>query len=134
MCYNRHMENKLQKIDGRYLKELRTSHGLSIRDLAEKIYVSKSSVQRWEKSFVPENADIINELADIFGLSVAEMRAQSAKRYGGAPEEFDDGLTPDQRAEAKFGLKGIGRAVLIICAVAAVAIFVPLIFLIAGIL
>lgn len=122
----------MNRIDGKYLKDLRDERGLSIRELAEKIYVSKSSVQRWEQSSVPENKDILNKLSEVFGISVEDMREQSLKRYGAehlkdvsSPE--DDGLTPDERAEAKFGVKGIGIALCAVCAVLALAVILPIV-------
>ncbi len=126
----------MNRIDGRYLREMREERGLSIRAFAQKIYVSKSSVQRWEQSVVPENADILNKISEVFALSVEDMRTQSAQKYGvahleGMIAEEDDGLTPDQRAEAKFGLRGISSTMLIICGVAAVVLLVPLIILLA---
>ena len=107
--------------------------GLSIRELAEKIYVSKSSVQRWEQYVVPENADILNKLSEVFGISVEDMRKQSAEKYGvehlkDMVAEEDDGLTPDERAAAKFGIKGLGIAAAVLCA-ALVLVVLILIFL-----
>ncbi len=126
----------MDRIDGRYLRELREERGLSLRAFAEKIYVSKSTVQRWEQSVVPENTDILNKISEVFGISVEDMREQSAKKYGvehvkDMVAEEDDGLTPDQRAEAKFGIKGLGTAAMIICGVALVAMVIPLIILVA---
>ena len=123
----------MDRIDGKYLKELREMQGLSIRELAEKIYVSKSSVQRWEQYVVPENADILNKLSEVFGISVEDMRKQSTEKYGvehlkDMVAEEDDGLTPDERAAAKFGIKGLGIAAAVLCA-ALVLVVLILIFL-----
>lgn len=118
----------MDRIDGKYLKELREMQGLSIRELAEKIYVSKSSVQRWEQYVVPENADILNKLSEVFGISVEDMRKQSAEKYGvehlkDMVAEEDDGLTPDERAAAKFGIKGLGIAAAALVLVVLILIF-----------
>ncbi len=72
----------MDKISGKYLKELREERGYSLREFAEKVYASKSSVQRWEQSFLPENADVLNAVAAVFQFSVEEMRVQSAIKYG----------------------------------------------------
>ena len=122
----------MNRIDGKYLKELSEGRGLSIRELAEKIYVSKSSVQRWEQSVVPENRDILNKISEVFGLSVEDMRVQSAEKYGvehlkGKTAPEDDELSPDERAEAKFGIKGLGIALAAVCIAIAFAVVLPIV-------
>ena len=122
----------MNRIDGKYLKELREGRGLSIRELTEKIYVSKSSVQRWEQSVVPENRDILNKISEVFGLSVEDMRVQSAEKYGvehlkGKTAPEDDELSPDERAEAKFGIKGLGIALAAVCIAIAFAVVLPIV-------
>lgn len=105
------MKKTLHGIDGRYLKYLREKEGLSLRALAEKIYASKSSVQRWEASSVPENPDVLEKLSQVFGMSVDEMRRRSEEMFG------ENSLTPDERAELKFGIKGLGKILLGVAAV-----------------
>ena len=61
------------------------------------------------------------------------MRKQSAEKYGvehlkDMVAEEDDGLTPDERAAAKFGIKGLGIAAAVLCA-ALVLVVLILIFL-----
>ncbi len=104
----------MNRIDGKYIKKLRRAHGLSIRAFAEKIYASKSSVQRWEQSYVPENEDILNNISRLFGISVEDMRAQSAQ---------EEGLPPEKLAEMRFGVKGL----IVMLAVAAAAILLPVV-------
>lgn len=101
--YNEYMN----KIDGRYLRQMREERGLSLRAFADMVYASKSSVQRWEQSSVPENEDILNAISEVFNLSVEEMRAQSEKRFG---EIREDDYTPEQLAEMKFGVKWLAVA------------------------
>lgn len=81
---------------------MREERGLSLRAFADKVYASKSSVQRWEQSAVPENEDILKAISEVFNLSVEEMREQSEKKFGkGKEEEY----SPEQLAELKFGVK-----------------------------
>ena len=62
------------KIDGKYLRKLRQGRGLSLRALADKIYVSKSTLQRWELSHVPEeDEEICARLAEALGVGVEEL-------------------------------------------------------------
>lgn len=118
------MDKTLQKIDGRYLKYMRKKQGLSLRALAEEVYVSKSSVQRWESSSVPENPDVLEKLSQVFGVTVEEMRMQSAEMFG---EEST--LTPDERAEVKFGIMGLGKIIGGVAVAIVVVIVILILFL-----
>lgn len=89
----------MNKIDGRYLKKLREENGLSLRAFADKIYASKSSVQRWEKSTLPEDEDLLSKIAEVFKTTVEEMRKESELKYG------ENVLSPEQLADLKFGIK-----------------------------
>lgn len=112
----------MNKIDGRYLKELREERGLSLRAFADKIYASKSSVQRWEKSAVPEDEELLNKIAEAFGLTVEEMRTRSEMKYG------EDALSPEQLAELKFGVKKLILPLL--CVTAVVAVFIVILVIV----
>lgn len=113
------------RIDGRYLKDLREQNGYSLRTLAEKIYVSKSSLQRWEKSEVPDFEDVRQRLADVFNVTVDEMCMQSATKYDEmkcpvdeeeiefADEDFE--LDDKSRAELKFATKWIIVPAVLLC-------------------
>ena len=82
----------MEKMDGHFLRKLREERGWSLREFAEKIYTSKSTVQRWEQSYVPENEDILNNISRLFGIGVEDMRAQSAQEEGLPPEKLADAL------------------------------------------
>ena len=90
------------KIDGRTLKDLREQNGLSLRAFAQKIYASKSSVQRWEKSFLPNDNELIERIAKVFGITAEELEKRSNEKYGAAAEEK---LSPERLAELKYGVK-----------------------------
>lgn len=97
----------MNKIDGRYLRELREQNGYSLRAFAEKIYSSKSAVQRWEQTFIPESPEILNKIAEVFDMEIDEMRRQSENKYGKRNDSVTvDELSPDKLAEIKFGMKG----------------------------
>ena len=64
------------KTDGKYLRKLRQGRGLSLCALADKIYVSKSTLQRWELSHVPEeDEEVCERLAEALGVGVEELYA-----------------------------------------------------------
>ena len=69
----------MAKINGKALRKLREERGLSLRAFAEKIYVSKSSVQRWEKSYLPEDDAVLESIAQVLGVSVDDMCKISEK-------------------------------------------------------
>ena len=90
------------KIDGRIIKDLREECGLSLRAFAQKIYASKSSVQRWEKSSPPADEELIERIAQVFGITAKELEKKSEEKYGTAAE---DKLSPEKLAELKYGVK-----------------------------
>ncbi len=60
------------------------------------------------------------------------MRVQSAEKYGvdhlkGKTAPEDDALSPDERAEAKFGIKGLGIALAAVCIAIAFAVVLPIV-------
>lgn len=89
----------MQRISGKLLKKLRKEHGFSLRTFAQKIYVSKSSVQRWEQTFVPENEDILNCISNLFNISIEDLRKQSQN-------EYSTDISPEKLAEMRLGLRG----------------------------
>ena len=90
------------KIDGRIIKHLREERGLSLRAFAQKIYASKSSVQRWEKSSPPEDEELIARIAQVFRISPEELERRSKEKYGA---DAEDRLSPEKLAELKYGVK-----------------------------
>ncbi len=81
----------MEHISGQYIKHLREERGLTLRSFAEQIYASKSSVYRWEQAHVPENEDILQRIAAVFGTDAAALREGSAQ------------FTARQRAEQTAG-------------------------------
>lgn len=108
----------MNKIYGRYLKKLREEKGLSLREFADKIYSSKSSVQRWEKSSVPEDNDLLLRIAEVFDTTVEEMQKQSYLNYA------EDSLSPEQLADLKFGIKWLAIPIVGIFSLLAVTILI----------
>lgn len=113
----------MQKVDGRLIRNLREERGYSLRTFAEMIYVSKSSLQRWEKSFVPANDDVLNRIAEVFGMTTEELLAQSRKRYG---ESTADDITPDELVEVKYGVKRLILLITIVCIFGITTLVLPL--------
>lgn len=52
------------------IKNLRTTKNLSQDDLAEKLYISRQAVSKWENSEATPDIDKLVQLAEIFGVSL----------------------------------------------------------------
>ena len=55
------------------LKELRSKKGVSQSELAEKIFVSRSAVAKWENGLGLPNAESLRLLSEYFGVSADEL-------------------------------------------------------------
>lgn len=52
------------------IKNLRTTKQLSQDDLAEKLYISRQAISKWENNEATPDLDKLIQLADIFGVSL----------------------------------------------------------------
>ena len=50
--------------------ELRTKHGLSQDELAEKLYVTRQAVSRWENGETVPNTETLKLLSKLFDISI----------------------------------------------------------------
>ena len=50
--------------------QLRTKHGLSQDELAEKLYVTRQAVSRWENGETIPNIDTLKLLSELFDVSI----------------------------------------------------------------
>ena len=55
------------------LKELRLKKGISQTELAEKIFVSRSAIAKWENGLGLPSDDSLNQLAEFFGVEPSEL-------------------------------------------------------------
>lgn len=58
-------------IDGKRLKQLREEHHYSAKKLGEILGYSEATVYRWEKENSLRDIDIVNKLAQIYGVTVS---------------------------------------------------------------
>ncbi|MBQ4248012.1 MAG: helix-turn-helix domain-containing protein [Ruminococcus sp.] len=61
-----------QKI-GEFLKELRKEKGLTQEQLADKLFVSRRTVSRWETGSNMPDLDMLVELADLYEVDLREI-------------------------------------------------------------
>ena len=62
------------------LFELRTQHGLSQDDLAEKVFVTRQAVSRWETGETVPNTETLKLLSELFGVSINALLGAPQKR------------------------------------------------------
>lgn len=58
---------------GQRVKKLRTEAGLTQEDIAKKLDLSKTAVGAWENGRAKPRLDKLNQLADLFGVTAAEL-------------------------------------------------------------
>lgn len=60
-------------VTGKVIKELRKKHGFTQKELAEKINVSNKTVSKWETAKGFPDIVLIEDLAKVLGVSIAEL-------------------------------------------------------------
>ena len=55
---------------GTFLKELRNGKGITQEQLADRFYVSRRTVSRWETGSNLPDLDVLVELADFYDVSI----------------------------------------------------------------
>lgn len=63
---------------GENIKRLRTTNGLTQKDLAEKLFVTAQAVSRWENGEVEPSATTLYEMSKIFNVSIDEIFGNGA--------------------------------------------------------
>lgn len=61
------------------LLKLRTKHGLSQEELAEKIYVTRQAISRWETGETTPNTETLKLLSKLFGVSINTLLGSPQK-------------------------------------------------------
>ena len=59
--------------------ELRTKHGLSQDELAEKVFVTRQAVSRWENGETVPNTETLKLLSNLFGVSINTLLGSPQK-------------------------------------------------------
>ncbi len=87
---------------GEKLRKLRCEYGMTQEELAQRLFVSRSAVSKWETDAGYPNIESLKQLSHLFGMSIDE-------------------LISDEDIEHKKGLEAKRNRVFYICAVACVA-------------
>ena len=61
------------------LKKLRTEKGLSQRELAEKMYVTRTAITKWENGYRLPDAAMIKRLSEVLGVDVNTLLSAVAE-------------------------------------------------------
>lgn len=72
------MNDKISKVFGERLKNLRDARGLRQEDVGDWFKMQKSTVSQWENGRLP-HVMILNELADKFGVTVDYLLGRTDK-------------------------------------------------------
>ena len=60
---------------GVFLRQLRSEHGMTQKDLAERLFVSDKAVSKWERGLSLPDIALLQPLADTLGITVTELLA-----------------------------------------------------------
>lgn len=97
---------------GPNIKKLRLQHGLTQKNLADKLFVSAQAVSRWENDGVEPSISTILELAKIFGVTADEIlnpqdaTAQKVEEAQGTVDNGTEKTTPkEELAPSKIEIK-----------------------------
>ena len=104
----------MRKLNGRYIKNLREHHGYSLRKFAAMIYVSKSSLQRWEQTVFPDNTELLEKIASVLNMSVDELQAKEClfdNQDKAAETKETYGLTDEELSVLAAGTRGLSSSV-----------------------
>lgn len=58
---------------GKFIKELRAENNMTQKQLAEKLYITDKAVSKWERGLSLPDISLLENIAEIFGVSVSEL-------------------------------------------------------------
>ena len=115
------------------LVRLRKEHGLSQRDLAEKLNVSRQAVSRWEQGTAMPSADNLISLSQLYGITLDTLvHGESTQADIQAEEQDAESLkienTPSDRAHlGRGGFSGKRKLIALVLGVLVVGLIALLI-------
>lgn len=71
---------------GKYIRALRTKHGMTQAALASRLHVTDKAVSKWERDLSYPDISLFPRLAEVLGVSVSELI--SAADNGEEPEQL----------------------------------------------
>ena len=61
---------------GAFLLQLRKEHGMTQKELAERLFVSDKAVSKWERAEGVPDVIVLKEIADLYGITVNDLLAE----------------------------------------------------------
>ena len=84
------------------LQRLRKEKGLSQEDVAQKLFVSRQSVSKWENGSAEPGVKDLTALADMFGVTLDELAGHTVSGSSAAPGAAERRLTQVRRIEGAY--------------------------------
>ncbi len=88
-----------KKTIGAFISALRRAHGMTQRELGDRLFVSDKAISRWERDECTPDLSLIPVIADIFGVTADELLR--GERKTSAPIVQETVLSPDTDAPPK---------------------------------
>lgn len=88
----------MDRLDGKLLRTLRENSGLSLRKFAEKIYTTKTTLQRWESTSVVASEELLQNIADACGLTTEQL-AEQIRNYVPSIDHEQPSIQPSITSE-----------------------------------
>ena len=79
---------------GKFIAALRKAHGMTQKELGEKLFVSDKTVSRWERDECDPELHLIPVIAEVFGVTADELLRGQRRSESAAP-------TPETAARQK---------------------------------
>jgi len=92
------------------IQELRKQKGLTQEDLAEKLYVSRTAISKWESGKGYPNIDSIKEIAKFFGITIDDLLSGDQLLM---VANADKQITKKHLCDLVFGLINLSVALLL---------------------
>lgn len=89
-------------IVGEFIKELRKERNLTQEDLADKFYVSRRTVSRWETGSNLPDIDLLMKLADFFNVDIREILEGKRKDINMEQETKETVIMVNEYNKEKF--------------------------------
>ena len=88
------------------LTDLRREHGLSQKELAERLRVSRQAVSRWEQGTAVPSIDNLKLLSELYGVSMDELLRGGPLETERQPDAAPDGPSPAEEAVRRERRRG----------------------------
>ncbi len=118
-----------KKTIGGFISILRRAHGMTQKELGERLFVSDKTVSRWERDECTPELSLIPVIADLFGVTVDELLRGERKSDGTSASEEKPSLKSEKsyRCLMQKRITGFKNLRLIALAVASLGIVAALI-------